>query len=458
MVTADFSKIPMQAELINTVLQEIANYKNGIKTENAPRIFVIHGSIRGGKSYVCLGAVALLLKAFPGTRCTVLRKSVSDLKRTTVSSAKKMFASSDFKWKNSADDLHVRFRPKDGLVSTMNFMSESYDTDKDLDRFKGLETNFFLLDQVEELHEDTFNKCIERAGSWVPSGYDKAPPPFIFITFNPTDGWAKKKLYEPYLTSKPEPGFKYLEALQTENPWVSEEQREGWKRMDSDSYNRFVKAEWDRKIKDQFMYSYSSKNKTSGLTLNRRFDLWLSFDFNVDPMTCVVFQTNEVTWLHVVKEFRIENSGTYEMCEAIENWLGPDHGFVLQITGDGTGDNRNTTSPKTNYMIIRDKLGIRKEQLHLERKNPKLSWSRTVCNSILENFPSFLIDVDQCPSLDSDMKYVLTGRNNDGEMVIMKKGVNQYCNIDNAKLGHLMDCLRYGIHATVANWVKFPKP
>ena len=448
----------MQGELIESVLQQIYNYKNGIKTENAPRIYVIHGSIRGGKSYGCLGAVALLLKAFPGTRCTVLRRSVSDLKRTTVSSAKKMYAGSSFKWKNSSDDLHVRFPPKEGLISTMHFMSESFDNDKDLDRFKGLETNFFLLDQVEELHEETFNKVIERAGSWVPAGYDKAPPPFIFITLNPTDGWAKEKLYMPHATAQPNPGYKYLEALSDMNPWVSEEQKEGWKRMDKDSYDRFVLANWDRKVKDQFMYGYSAKNKASGLTLNRKFDLWLSFDFNVTPMTCVAFQTNEVTWLHVIKEFRIENSSTHEMCDAIESWLGPDHGFVLQVTGDGTGDNKNTAAPRTNYMIIRDKLGIRKEQFHLERKNPKLTWSRTVCNSILENFPSFLIDVDQCPSLDTDMKYVLTGRDNEGEMIIMKRGINQYCQKDNATLGHLMDCIRYGIHATISNWVKFHKP
>ena len=49
--------------------------------------------------------------------------------------------------------------------SELIFMAESYDDDKDLNRFRGLEVNGAGLDEVNELQEPTFYKVQERIGS-----------------------------------------------------------------------------------------------------------------------------------------------------------------------------------------------------------------------------------------------------------------------------------------------------
>jgi hypothetical protein len=79
--------------------------------------------------------------------------------------------------------------------SRIYFFAENFKNDKDLDRFKGLETNIFLLEQMEELQQATFLKAIERCGSHYLRGYDNLPG-LILGTFNPTSGWLKEEIYE----------------------------------------------------------------------------------------------------------------------------------------------------------------------------------------------------------------------------------------------------------------------
>jgi hypothetical protein len=78
--------------------------------------------------------------------------------------------------------------------SELLFMAESYDEDKDLNRFKGLEVNGAGLDEVNELQEVTFYKVQERIGSW-----NKAigqPPIVCLATCNPANNWVKSIIYE----------------------------------------------------------------------------------------------------------------------------------------------------------------------------------------------------------------------------------------------------------------------
>ncbi len=75
------------------------------------------------------------------------------------------------------------------------FMSESYDTDKDLNRFRGLEINGAFIDEVNEIQEVTFDKIIERAGSWF---HSPECPIKIIMTCNPTTNWVKRRFYDKW--------------------------------------------------------------------------------------------------------------------------------------------------------------------------------------------------------------------------------------------------------------------
>lgn len=87
--------------------------------------------------------------------------------------------------------------------------------------------------------------------------------------------------------------------------------------------------------------------------------LRLAFDFNVDPMTCVIGQQSPGPFgpeARVIDGVTIYGGSTVmETCDEIvrryPKWL---PGLV--IYGDATGKNRSTTSTKSNYDIIRERL------------------------------------------------------------------------------------------------------
>ena len=106
------------------------------------------GAMGGGKTYVCLMALILLCKAFPKSKWCVIRESVPTLKRTSIESFKKLVPSNFVQSYNQKDQ---KWTFKNG--SEIFFMAEDFSNDKELDRFKGLEVNGFLLEQIEELQE-----------------------------------------------------------------------------------------------------------------------------------------------------------------------------------------------------------------------------------------------------------------------------------------------------------------
>ena len=130
--------------------------------------------------------------------------------------------------------------------SQIMFMAESYDGDKELNKFRGLEINGAGIDEVNEIQEVTFNKVIERSGSWNGGG---VIPVKIAMTCNPTHGWVKTRIYDKWETNSLPDGWKYIPAKLTDNPYLSQEYIESLKKnMPEYEYQVFVEGRWDVKL------------------------------------------------------------------------------------------------------------------------------------------------------------------------------------------------------------------
>ena len=115
------------------------------------RVIVFGGAIRGGKTYWLLLTLTYLSLEYPRSRWVIIRKSLPDLKRTTFPSFSSILADGINEYVSSwnRDTQVVQFINGSELM----FMAESFDEDKDLNRFKGLEVNGAGLDEVNELQE-----------------------------------------------------------------------------------------------------------------------------------------------------------------------------------------------------------------------------------------------------------------------------------------------------------------
>jgi predicted phage terminase large subunit-like protein len=197
------------------------------------------GAIRGGKSYFLFLTFITYCFKFPKSRWLILRESMPTMKRNlfpTFQSILDMGIGQYVKEWNRETQT-VTFTNGSQIL----FMEESYDRDKELNRFRGLEINGAGIDEVNEIQEQTFFKIVERSGSWK----TKAPIKII-ATCNPANNWVRERVYEKWKTNTLQKGWAYVPAKITDNPHISAEYLENLKtNLPAIEYQRFVEGDWD---------------------------------------------------------------------------------------------------------------------------------------------------------------------------------------------------------------------
>lgn len=428
-----------QDEFFDEVMMACSIDPKTKKPKSKKRRFAYGGAIRGGKTSVCLVTLYILAKMYPQSRWHVIRDSFTVLEQTTIPSMEKFVpvsSKSVRKYNRSSSNFYVELTNG----SRIFFVSESFYSDPDLTWMLGLETNGIFLEQAEGLQEVTWNKALERVGSWY---IDPMPPGIILTTFNPTLMWPKQKFYEPSETGSLPADTIYINALPSDNPMVTEDQWSAWDTMDDISRARFIDGNWSAfAVNKPFVYAFSDVKNICGTAKPRKdLPLWLSFDFNRDPITCLVCQhADDRSWDRVIREFRIANSDIYELCDQI---LAAYPGYYFQVTGDASGFNGSAMVPENQnfYIIIKKKLGLSDTQMKVPSENPRIKNNRILVNSVVQRHRNHKVSKD-CKFLLLDIKFVEV----DEKGEINKKK-------DKHKT-HLLDCYRYYLNVVYPDWIK----
>lgn len=385
------------------------------------------GAIRGGKTYVCLTILIILCKIFPGSKWYVIRKSFARLTETTIPTFVKILGKTkSVRWNRDKSDYYVEFT-KTG--SRIYFAGENLAQDPDLNWLLGLECNGFFLEQCEELSEKLLDYSIQRAGSWL---IDPMPTPLILGSFNPTQTWIKKKVYEPHLEGILEEPFYYQDANPKDNPFVTAEQWKSWENMDEALWDQFIAGSWDfAKPSNTFAYNYSEKVHHKDVKLDLERPAVLSFDFNVEPITALLCQhDDEERWIHILKEYRILRSDIFELTERIIT----DHPDIyFLVTGDATGQSKSAIvkGNRNYYQIIRAEMALNSLQIKVPRGNPGVKNTRILTNALFRKHGNIWVNTKACPFLNDDLNGVVVDDKGD-----IDKGSDK-------RKTHLLDCLRY---------------
>lgn len=202
------------------------------------RYLLYGGAIRGGKTVVTLLVIFSLCRIFPGSRWAIVRKDLPTLRRNLLPSFEKM------RPKFVGQMNRSTWEAKCNNGSVIIFFPESIKDDPNGDRFRGLEVNGFLLEEANELQEQTFYRCMERAGTWVLPGGTQ-PAPIILLTCNPALGWVKNLFYNLWKAGTLAAPYYYLPARADDNPHIPAEVRAAWKNLPEKDYKRFVEGDWD---------------------------------------------------------------------------------------------------------------------------------------------------------------------------------------------------------------------
>lgn len=399
------------------------------------------GAMGGGKSYVCLATIIVLARIFPKSKWCVIRESIPTLKKTTLETFKKIMPTNYLSSYNQQDNIaHL----KNG--SQIMFMAEDYANDKDFDRFKGLEVNGFLLEQIEELNEGLLDVCFIRAGRHI-LDTEVQPPPVILANVNPTLEWPKKRIYEAYNNGTLPTDWLYMPALIRDNMTLAgnEAYMSRLRNLDPLTKKRLIDGDWNAFAVDKpFFYAFNlTKHVIESYQPNPHLPVIVSFDFNVDPMTAILSQQTDVRSCTVFDEFKLDNSSTPELCDAIiskyHRWLGN-----FDVTGDASGNSRQAfeRGGLSHYARIKEALDVSNHQFKVRSHNASHINSRVLCNSVLQN-GNFRITQNCTHTIDDAIQ---TRVDSFGKVIKTKD-----------KGAHLFDNIRYTIDACFPEWIEKPE-
>jgi hypothetical protein len=350
----------------------------------ANRIVLYGGAIRGGKSYFLILYAFTLAFKYPKSRWLFLRESMPTMKGTLLRTFQE-FLDQGF------DQYVTTFNQQTNTVTLSNgsqfvFMAESYDTDKELNRFRGLEINGALIDEVNEIQEKTFDKIIERSGSWF---HSPGCPIKIVMTCNPTTGWVKDRFYDRWKNGQLPDGQAYIPAKITDNPYIPVDYIESLKAMPRYSYEVFVNGAWDIQIKTggEFYKSFELDKHVGVCRYDSKLPLHISWDENVNPyLPLGIFQIDgkQIRMVDEIAGTNPNNTIT-AVCNEFKKRY-PNHNTGLFIYGDATADKEDVKLEKghTFYTQVLKNLEDYHPRLRVLKTNPSVVMRGQWINAVLE--------------------------------------------------------------------------
>jgi len=389
----DLSQNPKQEEFYNKCVEAL----NGL---NNYRNLSYGGAIRGGKSIACSAVFLTAGSIFNNSRWHVFRSDMPALQATTIPTFEKIIGnSSKWGWNRDKSNFFVYNRKTDAKIF---FRGENIKQDPELNDLLGLETNGIWFEQIEELSKKLWEIGQSRNGSWY---IDRMPKPITLSTFNPTQTWIKDEIYEKWRKGELHEPYYFQHALPKDNSYVTEEQWSAWGRMAERYKRQFIEGDWTDFSDKNSLWAFAfERPKHLGKTeLNREHIVYLSFDFNKNPISCVVAQHYDNSW-KFIESIKLANSDIYALCNYI---IVHYPNLFFMVTGDATGQNTSALV-KDNlnfYMVIKKMLNLTGQQLKVPSVNPSLEENQVLFNSILANY-QVIIDPDKCKSLIYDLENV----------------------------------------------------
>lgn len=244
------------------------------------------GAIRGGKTMALLALFTLLSRFYPGSRWAIVRKDLPTIKTNLYPSWEKIKPNS-FIVTDASDSNQQTVTFKNG--SKIIFFPESHSTDKDKNRWKGLEVNGVGFEEINECYEASFFKAFERAGTYIIPNLPVQPIPIVVGTCNPTNGWVKDRIYTPNKEGTLRKGWKYIQSriydnipLLTQQPNYLQSLKDN---LNHYEYEVFVEGNWEVQLKTggEFLRSFDLQKHIKETRFDRDNTVHISIDSNVYP-------------------------------------------------------------------------------------------------------------------------------------------------------------------------------
>ena len=327
----------------------------------------------------------------------------------------------------------------------------------DPEKTKGIsDATHIWIDEVDKCSEDqvTMINSVLRT--------PKAKTLQLIVSFNPVSDkhWLRKFFFSEQDAYKPHERFAndllIHHSTLADNEYIDQEEYKKTLELNYGNRQNLLNVNihglWGvEENKSPYFYAFDEAKHVSKVALqwNKNMPLYLSFDFNIDPATCIVSQFVEGGFLNVIKSYKVHNCPLKELLTRIKSDF---LGGVFLVTSDPAGGARNAGYDSINttmHQIIRSELNIGLNQM----SKPLLNFTRATAhtelrifvNNILQNHPHIQICSVNCKELIHDMTIAMT---QDGSDKLHKTSGNTEFGM------HLTDCFIYLLATYFNNFSK----
>lgn len=202
------------------------------------------GSAGSAKSYGLCALIILKALEYPGARIGLARNELTNLKKTTIVS----FFEVASDWGLEVGE-HFTYNSTAGIIKFYNgsevvLLELNYKpSDPNFTRLGGHLLTFGCIDEVGEVEEKGFNIFKTRLGRWKNDEFGIKP--IVIMTCNPSKNWIYRTYYKPFMNDSILPYQKFIQALPTDNPYISQNYLENLRKLPFGDRERLLHGNWD---------------------------------------------------------------------------------------------------------------------------------------------------------------------------------------------------------------------
>ena len=403
-------------------------------------ILLLYGGSGSGKSYFAHQKVLLRILTEKGHKILALRKVDKTLKESIYP----LFRSLIYEWQLEHEFEFNKTEKNIFHLPTGNeIVCRGLDEPEKIKSIHGITS--ILYDELTEFTFDDFTQTMLRV-----RGEKDNYVQFIGC-FNPISEyhWLKRNIIDNIdELNAGGTKYKYVHTTYKDNLFLTERDVKTITDLQLTNklyYDIYALGIWGVEDKSgKFCFAFDEERHSKHCEYNPNEYLYLSFDFNKNPITCAAIQHYNET-IYVPYVFKLHNSNIYSLCDAI---LAKYPNAIYSVTGDATGKSSSAmVQDNLNYYkVIKSKLNLSTSQLFVPTINPPITENKVLVNALLENY-SIKIDPVNSSSLIYDMKFVEVDEDN---KIIKDRSTE-------SRKADVLDCFRYYCNQWHKNFLKFQK-
>jgi hypothetical protein len=250
------------------------------------------------------------------------------------------------------------------------------------DSLRGVGIHFLVLDEFQDMHEETWTKVLRPtlADTGGHAMFIGTPKAYNYLHTVYMMGQRGDEYLDPNGRLRKNEWASWQFPTST-SPFIPAQELEAAKRdMDTKSYMQEFEASFET-MSGRVYYPFDRTIHVGKHAFNPKLPIWVGMDFNIDPMSTVIFQLQESGELWAVDEIVQFGSNTEETADALEKkyWR---YQKQTVIYPDPAGGQRQHARGETDLDILREK-GFKR--IKARRKAPMVADRVNAVNRMLRS-------------------------------------------------------------------------